>query len=116
MTVAVRGKRPPVKSAQPNAWGFYDIFCEGWVERVSDSRNDHEDGVNPEHIPPQDKTEATRSQKHGHLGESLTCWLGNPEFIGSDRGSGEWYCGVVMFRIVVEANPPEAAHKDSGKK
>jgi hypothetical protein len=114
--IAVRGKRPPVKSSQPNAWGFYDIFCEGWVERVSDSRNDHEDQVDPEHIPPQDKSEATRSQKHGHLGESLTCWLGNPEFIGSERGPGEGYCGVVMFRIVVEAAPPQAGHEDSDKK
>jgi hypothetical protein len=117
MTKAKGDKRPPVKSAPPNAWGFYDFFCDGWVERVGDSHNDHEDQVDPEHIPPQDKTEATRSQKHGHLGESLTCWLGNPEFIGSERGEGPGgYCGVVMFRVVVEATPSEAARKDSDKK
>ena len=117
MTKAKGDKRPPVKSAQPNAWGFYDFFCDGWTERVSDSRNDHEDQVDPEHIPPQDKTEATRSQKHGHLGESLTFWLGNPEFIGSECGEGPGgYCGVVMFRVVVEVDPPQAAHKDSHKK
>jgi hypothetical protein len=112
-----------VKSAQPNAWGFYDFFCDGWTERASDSRCDHEDQVDPEHIPPQDKAEATRSQKHPHLGESMTYWLGDPEFIGSERGEGPGhYCGVIMFRVVVEATPPEAANKDldtpkdSGKK
>ncbi len=100
----------PVKSKQPNAWGFYDMHS-GWWERVSDGTSvlDRESVVNPRHIPPQDKAEATRSNKHGHMGKGQwTYAISEIEYIGSEAGA-------VRFRVVVEAETPATAPTASGK-
>ena len=88
----------PVKSKAPNAWGFYDMHS-GWWERVSDGTRviDRNETVDPVHIPPQDKSEATRGQKHGHMGKGQwTYEISEIEFIDSSAGD-------MRFRIVVEA-------------
>jgi len=88
----------PVKSKPPNAWGFYDMHS-GWWERVSDSTAvlDRQDTVDPQHIPPQDQAEATRNNKHGHMGKGQwTYAISEIEYIDSEAGN-------VRFRVVVEA-------------
>jgi len=95
-------KPVPIKSAKPNAWGFYDIFSRGW-ERVSDSTAilDHEDAVDPQHIPAQDKVEATRGKKHGHMGKGSDGYaIGEIEFITSEPFDTTPF----RFRVVVEAD------------
>jgi hypothetical protein len=89
----------PVKSKAPNAWGFYDMHS-GWWERVSDGTGvlDRQGVVDPRYIPPQDLDEATRGQKHGHMGKGQwTYAISEIEYISSEAGD-------VRFRIVVEAD------------
>ncbi len=87
----------PVKSKQPNAWGFYDMHS-GWWERVSDAPVlDHQDTVDPQHLPPEDKAEGSRSKKHTHVGKGQwTYAISEIEYISSEAGD-------YRFRIVVEA-------------
>lgn len=88
----------PVKSKKPNAWGFYDMHS-GWWERVSDGTNvlDRQAVVDPQHIPPQDKSAETRGQKHGHMGKGQwTYAISEIEYISSEAGD-------FRFRVVVEA-------------
>jgi len=90
----------PVKSKGPNAWGFYDMHS-GWWERVSDGTAalDRRDAVDPQHIPPEDAAEATRSRKHGHMGKGHWRYaISEIEYIDSEPGK-------VRFRVVVEADP-----------
>ena len=92
----------PVKSKKPNAWGFYDMISGGW-ERVADSNGimDRQDVTDPQHLPPQDVTEAGRAKKHGHFGKGQWSYpISEPEFITSE---GKDERGVYRFRIVVEA-------------
>ena len=91
----------PVKSKAPNAWGFYDMHSGGW-EKVSDAPLvQRQDEVDPVHIPPQDRNEATRGQPHKHFGKGQwTYEISEVEFIGSQGG---------RFRIVVEAEPAAPA-------
>ena len=86
----------PVKSGKPNAWGFYDMHS-GWWERVGDSPvKEHRDVVDPKYTPRQDKTEATRSRKHGHMGKGQwTYEISEIEYINSEPGD-------YRFRVVVE--------------
>jgi formylglycine-generating enzyme required for sulfatase activity len=89
----------PVKSRRPNAWGFYDIHS-GWWERVSDGTSvlDRENTVDPQHIPPQDKAESTRVNKHGHMGKGQWSYaISEIEYIDSEAGE-------FRFRVVVEAD------------
>jgi formylglycine-generating enzyme required for sulfatase activity len=90
----------PVKSKVANAWGFYDMHSGGW-EKVSDAPVvERQDAVDPVHIPPQDRNEATRSRNHKHFGKGQwTCEISEVEFIGSQGG---------RFRIVVETEPAAA--------
>ena len=92
----------PVKSKKPNAWGFYDMHS-GWWERVSDAPVlDRHDTVDPTHIPPQDRKEATRGRKHKHFGKGLwTYEISEVEYIDSTPGN-------IRFRVVVEAKPAAA--------
>jgi len=87
----------PVKSKQPNAWGFYDMHS-GWWERMGDAPvKEHKDVVDPDYTPRQDKTEATRGNKHSHMGKGQwTYEISEIEYISSEAGS-------FRFRIVVEA-------------
>jgi hypothetical protein len=93
----------PVKSKQPNAWGFYDMHS-GWWERVSDAPVlDHQDTVDPRHTPPEDQAEGTRSKKHTHVGKGQwTYAISEIEYIGSEAGD-------FRFRIVVEVEPTATA-------
>jgi hypothetical protein len=87
----------PVKSKKANAWGFFDMHS-GWWERVSDSPAvlDHAAVTDPEHIPAEDKAEATRSQKHAHVGKGQwTYAISEIEYIDSTAGA-------FRFRVVVE--------------
>jgi len=87
----------PVKSKKPNAWGFYDMHS-GWWERVADSPNvlDRTDVTDPQHIPAEDKAEATRGKKHSHMGKGQwTYAISEIEYISSEAGD-------TRFRIVVE--------------
>ena len=87
----------PVKSKPANAWGFYDMHS-GWWERVADSPNtlDRADATDPQHLPPEDKTEATRGKKHSHIGKGQwTYAISEIEYITSEAGE-------TRFRIVVE--------------
>lgn len=88
----------PVKSKKPNAWGFYDMHS-GWWERVSDAPVlDHQDIVDPRHMPVEDKAAATRGKKHAHVGKGQwTYAISEFEYISSDVGE-------TRFRIVVEAD------------
>jgi formylglycine-generating enzyme required for sulfatase activity len=94
----------PVKSQRPNAWGFYDLVSTGW-ERVSDSSRqvDHEDLVDPQHVPPEDSGRADKNAPHGHFAKGNAGHvLGEVEYIGSDACPPKTYPGVLRFRIVVE--------------
>jgi hypothetical protein len=94
----------PVKSKQPNAWGFYDMHS-GWWERVSDSTQvlDRSSAVDPQHIPPEDKGEAGMNRKHGHMGKGQwTYAISEIEYISSEAGD-------FRFRVVVEAEPAQSA-------
>jgi formylglycine-generating enzyme required for sulfatase activity len=87
----------PVGSKKPNAWGFSDMHS-GWWERVGDAPVlDRQDTTDPQHTPPEDKTEATRGQKHTHVGKGQwTYAISEIEYITSEPGD-------TRFRIVVEA-------------
>ncbi len=94
----------PVKSKQPNAWGFYDMVSTGW-ERVSDSSQkiDRADTVDPQHIPPEDSGRADKRARHGHFAKGNAGYaLGEVEYIFSDACAPKTYPGVVRFRVVVE--------------
>ncbi len=88
-----------MKSKKPNAWGFYDMHS-GWWERVADAPlPEHADAVDPFHVPPADKTDATRSNKHQHVGKGQwTYAISEIEYISSEPGD-------FRFRIVVETEP-----------
>jgi hypothetical protein len=93
-----------VKSKQPNAWGFYDMFSGGW-ERVSDSSSqlDRGDVIDPIHIPPEDDGHADRGRRHGHFGKGNAQYsISEVEYIQSDPGPEKVYPGVIRFRVVVE--------------
>jgi formylglycine-generating enzyme required for sulfatase activity len=91
---------PPlaVKSKRPNAWGFYDMHS-GWWERVADAPSPtHADETDPVRYPAEDKTAATRTNKHTHAGKGQwTYAISEIEYISSEAGD-------YRFRIVVEAN------------
>ncbi len=117
----------PVKSKQPNAWGFYDMHS-GWWERVADAPSPtHADEIDPAHIPAEDKSAANRrglahfampgeqnvpvpfsadgsrmgSKKHAHAGKGQwTYAISEIEYITSEPGD-------YRFRIVVEAEPTQ---------
>jgi hypothetical protein len=94
----------PVKSRQPNPWGFYDMFSTGW-ERVSDGTGelDRQDMVDPQHIPPEDSGRADPNAKHAHFGKGNAAYaLGEIEYISSDPSPPKTYPGVLRFRLVVE--------------
>ena len=94
----------PVKSRQPNAWGFYDMLSTGW-ERVSDGTGelDRQDVVDPQHIPPEDSGRADRNVKHGHFAKGNAGYaVGEIEYISSDPNPSKTYPGVLRFRVVVE--------------
>jgi len=94
----------PVKSKQPNAWGFDDLLSTGW-ERVSDGTGelDRQDVVDPQHIPPEDSGKADPRAKHGHFGKGNTAYaVGEVEYISSDPTPPKTYPGVLRFRVVVE--------------
>ncbi len=101
---AYGGPPLPVKSKAPNAWGFYDMHS-AWWERVSDSPVlDRQDMTDPQHMPAEDKTAATRGAKHQHVGKGQwTYAISEIEYIDSQPGD-------VRFRIVVEAEPAAAPH------
>ena len=89
----------PVKSRKANPWGFFDMHS-GWWERVSDSPAvlDREAVTDPQHIPAEDKAEATRGSKHAHVGKGQwTYAISEIEYIDSTAGQ-------FRFRIVVEAD------------
>jgi hypothetical protein len=92
---------PPlaVKSKQPNAWGFHDMHS-GWWERVADAPSPtHADETDPAHLPAEDKSAATRANKHAHAGKGQwTYAISEIEYITSEPGD-------YRFRIVVEAEP-----------
>jgi hypothetical protein len=93
-----------VKSKQPNAWGFYDMFSSGW-ERVSDSSGqlDRQDVTDTQHIPPEDQGKADANRRHGHFGKGNAAYsISEVEYIQSDAGMEKSYPGVIRFRIVVE--------------
>jgi hypothetical protein len=103
----------PVKSRQPNAWGFYDMLSTGW-ERVSDGTGelDRQDTVDPQHIPPEDSGRADRNAKHGHFAKGNAGYaIGEIEYVSSDPSPPQTYPGVLRFRVVVEGqskkDPPE---------
>ena len=94
----------PVKSKKANPWGFYDMHSGFW-ERVADAPvMDHQETVDPAHIPAQDKDPATREKKHGHFGKGQWSYeISEVEYINSSAGE-------FRFRIVVEeqgAKPTE---------
>ena len=94
----------PVKSKQPNAWGFYDMVSTGW-ERVSDGTGelDHRDIVDPQHLPPEDTGKADPKAKHGHQGKGNSGYaLGEIEYIDSNPGPLRTYPGILRFRVVAE--------------
>jgi hypothetical protein len=94
-----------VRSRRPNAWGFYDMFSDGW-ERVSDSSDqlDRQDTVDPQHIPPEDRGKAEKNHRHGHVGKGNAGYsISEIEYIQSDPGPESTYPGVIRFRIVVDA-------------
>jgi hypothetical protein len=77
----------------------------GWWERVSDAAReiDRKDVVDPVHIPPEDKDEASRGRKHGHFGKGQWTYpISEIEYIDSSAGQ-------FRFRVVVEAEPAAAA-------
>jgi len=86
----------PVKSKAPNAWGFYDMHS-GWWERVGDAPVlDHQDTIDPQHTPEEDKDEHTRGRKHQHVGKGQwTYAISEIEYISSEAGQ-------FRFRILVE--------------
>jgi len=97
----------PVKSRQPNAWGFYDMLSTGW-ERVSDGTGelDRQDMVDPQHIPPEDSGRANRNAKHGHFGKGNAGYaVGEVEYISSEPSPPKTYPGVLRFRVAVEGQP-----------
>jgi hypothetical protein len=99
----------PVKSKQPNAWGFYDMLSTGW-ERVSDGTGelDRQDVVDPQHIPPQDSGSADPRAKHGHFGKGNAGYaVGEVEYISSDPSPPNTYPGVLRFRVAVEGQLAE---------
>lgn len=94
----------PVKSRQPNAWGFYDMLSTGW-ERVSDGTGELErqDTVDPQHIPPEDSGRADRKAKHGHFAKGNAGYaVGEIEYISSDPSPPKTYPGLLRFRVVAE--------------
>jgi hypothetical protein len=100
----------PVRSRQPNPWGFYDMLSTGW-ERVSDGTGelDRQDMVDPQHIPPEDSGKADRNAKHGHFAKGNAGYaLGEIEYITSDPSPPKTYPGVLRFRVVVEGQSKNA--------
>ena len=61
----------------------------GWWERVSDTPVlDHEDTVDPQHMPAEDKTEGTRSKKHIHVGKGQWTYAISEIRVYRQRGWG----------------------------
>ena len=92
----------PVQSKRPNAWGFYDMHS-GWWERVSDAPViDHQDTLDPDYTPPEDKNENTRNKKHQHAGKGQSNYaISEIEYISNEAGD-------TRFRITVDAEPATA--------
>jgi len=86
----------PVKSRQPNAWGFYDMHSGFW-ERMSDKPvKEHQDRTDPSYPPRQDRTERGRARKHRHMGKGHWAYeISIIEYISSEAGK-------FRFRVVVE--------------
>jgi formylglycine-generating enzyme required for sulfatase activity len=99
----------PNKAKQPNAWGFCDMFIARSWERVSDAGGtDHQDMVDPQHIPPADRGLADKNRIHSHVGKGCShdVWpLSIMETISNNAGSvtEKGYPRFVRFRVVVEA-------------
>jgi formylglycine-generating enzyme required for sulfatase activity len=103
----------PVKSKAPNAWGFYDLVSNGW-ERVSDSSDqlDHQDMVDPQHMPAEDQGTADRTKKHRHFGKGNGAYaISEVEYIDSEIAPEKSYPGLIRSRVVVEAEPTAAREK-----
>ena len=100
----------PVKSRNPNAWGFYDMHS-GWWERVSDAAViDRKDAVDPNPMPTQDKNPATRGRKHKHFGKGQwTYEISEVEYIDSTAGD-------FRFRILVETGGAATSRPASGRR
>jgi len=109
LSVGPNNTPPPVKSRQPNAWGFYDMASCCW-ELTSDKwgwfggRND---AVDPSYLCTE---EEKTGKKHSHWGKGNIVsghWtIGNHEGIGDGSGTGY---GSTKFRVAVDAEPAAPA-------
>ena len=91
----------PVKSKEPNAWGLYDL-CGGSWELVSDGTGqiDRAAATDPRHIPPADKPDGDKNQRHDHMGKGNQNYpISEIEFLHPGDGK------MLRFRVVVEAEP-----------
>jgi hypothetical protein len=60
---------------------------------------DHQDRVDPDYMPPEDKADDTRNKKHQHAGKGQSNYaISEIEYINSEAGN-------TRFRIIVEAEP-----------
>ncbi len=101
----------PVKSAQPNAWGLYDMLTR--AEHVlSDwgGPNSHQKEVDPSGPLP-----SAAWNKGVHL--AIGYHQQRPDILGGTESEGQGWEALAIFRVVVEATPQEIAQMETaGKK
>ncbi len=115
-TGKARGELLPVKSKKPNAWGFYDMVCNGAYEIT---RDDYRFSTVEDAVDQWFKTDCSPGgQKHAHMGKgSLKHKLSNHEGVGTGNAKDDAAYGNTKFRLLVEATPEEivALEKSAGK-
>ena len=97
-----------MKSKKPNAWGFYDMVCNGAFEIT---RDDYKFSSVDDAVDQWFKTDCSPGgKKHAHMGKgSLKHKMSNHEGVGTGNAKDDAAYGSTKFRLLVEATPEEIA-------
>jgi len=99
------GKRfMPVKSAQPNAWGFYDLVGTAYEMMCDGVCVDRKDHVDP--------LFKLNSKNRAGQGRAPFAVVGGGEYIVDGTGTGY---GLTKFRVAVDPTPEEIAALEKEK-